>query len=59
MLGKHLTEEKADLKLDGKTYHLPVIVGSDFNVAHKEIDLAHPKRNDGGAGFTRHGRLVL
>lgn len=29
----------------------PVIVTGDFNVAHKEIDLANPKANDGSAGF--------
>ena len=30
----------------------PVIVCGDFNVAHKEIDLANPKGNIGNAGFT-------
>lgn len=30
----------------------PVIVCGDFNVAHKEIDLANPKGNVGNAGFT-------
>ncbi len=29
----------------------PVIITGDFNVAHEEIDLAHPKENDGNAGF--------
>ncbi len=28
-----------------------VIVGGDMNVAHNEIDLAHPKANDGKIGF--------
>ncbi|MEN8252052.1 MAG: exodeoxyribonuclease III [Patescibacteria group bacterium] len=28
-----------------------VIVGGDMNVAHKEIDLARPKENDGNIGF--------
>ena len=30
----------------------PVIVCGDLNVAHKEIDLTHPKSNRGNAGFT-------
>jgi len=29
----------------------PVVIASDFNVAHEEIDLAKPKENDGNAGF--------
>jgi exodeoxyribonuclease-3 len=28
-----------------------VIVGGDMNVAHKEVDLARPKENDGNIGF--------
>lgn len=30
----------------------PVIICGDFNVAHKDIDLARPKENRGTAGFT-------
>ena len=30
----------------------PVIMCGDFNVAHKEIDLKHPKSNTKNAGFT-------
>ena len=30
----------------------PVIACGDFNVAHKEIDLANPKANKKNAGFT-------
>ncbi|MFA6416054.1 MAG: exodeoxyribonuclease III [Candidatus Paceibacterota bacterium] len=30
----------------------PVVVCGDFNVAHREIDLARPKENEGNAGFT-------
>lgn len=30
----------------------PVIITGDFNVAHKEIDLARPKENVGNPGFT-------
>ena len=34
----------------------PVIVTGDFNVAHKEIDLAHPNSNRRSAGFTDEER---
>ncbi|MFA5670605.1 MAG: exodeoxyribonuclease III [Balneolaceae bacterium] len=34
----------------------PVIATGDFNVAHKEIDLAHPKSNRRSAGFTDEER---
>jgi len=34
----------------------PVIVCGDFNVAHKEIDLANPKTNVKNAGFTPQER---
>jgi len=34
----------------------PVIFCGDLNVAHKEIDLARPKENDGKKGFTREER---
>jgi exodeoxyribonuclease III len=34
----------------------PVIVGGDFNVAYKEIDLARPKENRGKKGFTEEER---
>lgn len=34
----------------------PVIACGDFNVAHKEIDLANPKANVGNAGFTPEER---
>lgn len=33
-----------------------VIIGGDFNVAHEEIDLAHPKSNMKNAGFTQDER---
>ncbi|HCX64222.1 MAG TPA: exodeoxyribonuclease III, partial [Eubacteriaceae bacterium] len=39
--------------LDKKKY---VIGTGDFNVAHKEIDLAHPKNNQNSAGFTDEER---
>lgn len=34
----------------------PVIFCGDLNVAHKEIDLANPKSNDGRHGFTKEER---
>lgn len=40
-------------KLDKKK---PVIAAGDFNVAHKEIDLAHPDNNRRSAGFTDEER---
>jgi len=39
--------------LDKEKY---VIATGDFNVAHKEIDLAHPDNNRGSAGFTDEER---
>ncbi|OLS27085.1 MAG: Exodeoxyribonuclease [Candidatus Heimdallarchaeota archaeon LC_3] len=41
------------IKLDKKK---TVIVCGDLNVAHKEIDLAHPKRNKKNPGFTQQER---
>lgn len=41
------------LSLDGLK---PVIVCGDMNVAHKEIDLRHPKANRGNPGFTDEER---
>lgn len=34
----------------------PLIIAGDFNVAHKEIDLANPKQNMKNAGFTPEER---
>jgi exodeoxyribonuclease-3 len=34
----------------------PVIITGDYNVAHEPIDLAHPKENEGSAGFTPEER---
>jgi exodeoxyribonuclease-3 len=34
----------------------PVIATGDFNVAHREIDLAHPKENSRSPGFTDEER---
>ena len=37
----------------------PVILCGDFNVAHKEIDLANPKQNEKNAGFTPQERAWM
>lgn len=34
----------------------PIIIGGDFNVAHKEKDLARPENNQQNAGFTMEER---
>jgi exodeoxyribonuclease III len=34
----------------------PLVLCGDFNVAHKELDLAHPKANEGHHGFTLEER---
>lgn len=35
----------------------PVVIASDFNVAHTEIDLKNPKQNEKNAGFTKEERM--
>lgn len=42
--------------LNGLDQTKPVIVCGDFNVAHTEIDLAHPENNHQSAGFTDEER---
>lgn len=42
--------------VDGLQKKKPVIMCGDFNVAHKEIDLARPKDNVKNAGFTPQER---
>jgi len=39
-----------------KQLNKPIIIASDFNVAHQEIDLRNPKTNQGNAGFTEEER---
>ena len=39
--------------------HKPVILCGDLNVAHHEIDLAHPARNRGKSGFSEPEREQL
>ena len=36
-----------------------VIMMGDFNVAHREIDIARPKQNEGNAGFTNEERAWM
>jgi len=36
-----------------------VVFGGDFNVAQEEIDLSHPKANEGGVGFHPYERQAL
>ncbi|MDD9138427.1 exodeoxyribonuclease III [Fructobacillus sp. CRL 2054] len=42
--------------IDGLNEKKPVIFSGDFNVAHEEIDLKHPKQNHHSAGFTDEER---
>lgn len=37
----------------------PLVIGGDYNVAHREIDLARPKQNVGNAGFTDEERAWM
>ena len=37
----------------------PVVISGDFNVAHRPIDLARPKENEGVAGYTKEERDFL
>jgi len=37
----------------------PLILTGDFNVAHKEIDIANPKQNVNNAGFTNEERKFI
>ncbi|WP_423189872.1 exodeoxyribonuclease III [Alkalibacterium sp. f15] len=49
-------DEKYAEYLSGLDAKKPVIATGDFNVAHKEIDIAHPDRNHLSAGFTDEER---
>ncbi len=44
---------------DGLRRSKPVIIGGDFNVAHKEIDIARPEENRQHAGFTAEERAWM
>jgi len=41
------------------SFEKPVVVCGDLNVAHKEIDLTHPKPNAKNAGFTPEERAKM
>jgi exodeoxyribonuclease-3 len=56
-LGFKLEFNKCFLEFCNKLQKIkPIIIASDFNVAHTEIDLANPKTNKGNAGFTYEER---
>lgn len=50
-------DEKYAEYLVGLDKQKAVIATGDFNVAHKEIDLAHPENNRRSAGFTDEERM--
>lgn len=54
---RQLWDEKYAEYLSGLNAKKPVLASGDFNVAHKEIDIAHPKRNRRSAGFTDEERF--
>jgi len=49
-------DEKYAEYLESLDAKKPVLATGDFNVAHKEIDIAHPDRNRRSAGFTDEER---
>ncbi|HPX00269.1 MAG TPA: exodeoxyribonuclease III [Sedimentibacter sp.] len=53
---RQIWDEKYADYLAGLDKDKPVIATGDFNVAHEEIDLAHPDNNSRSAGFTDEER---
>lgn len=53
---RQIWDEKYASYLEELDKNKPVIACGDFNVAHKEIDLANPKSNHMSAGFTDEER---
>jgi len=53
---RQIWDEKYADYLETLDKEKPVIATGDFNVAHREIDLAHPDRNRQSAGFTDEER---
>lgn len=53
---RQLWDEKYKEYLAELDSEKPVLATGDFNVAHKEIDIAHPDRNRRSAGFTDEER---
>lgn len=45
----------SNLRAKGK----PVVLGGDFNIAHRPIDLARPKENEGTAGYLPEERAWM
>ena len=53
---REVWDEKYANYLESLDKKKPVIAAGDFNVAHKEIDLAHPENNHMSPGFTDEER---
>ncbi|AEA01072.1 MULTISPECIES: exodeoxyribonuclease III [Aerococcus] len=53
---RQVWDEKYAQYLSQLDQEKPLIATGDFNVAHKEIDLAHPENNHKSAGFTDEER---
>lgn len=53
---RQIWDERYALYIEELDLKKPVFVTGDFNVAHKEIDLANPKGNRRSAGFTDEER---
>ncbi|MGO1712230.1 MAG: exodeoxyribonuclease III, partial [Senegalia sp. (in: firmicutes)] len=53
---RQIWDEKYAEYLQSLDKEKPVLATGDYNVAHKEIDLAHPQNNRGSAGFTDEER---
>ena len=56
MAERQLWDEKFAGYLASLDSKKPVVATGDFNVAHREIDLAHPESNRQSAGFTAEER---
>ena len=53
---RQIWDEKYAQYLQGLDKEKPVLATGDYNVAHREIDLAHPENNRQSAGFTDEER---
>lgn len=53
---RQVWDEKYAEYLEALDKEKPVLATGDYNVAHKEIDLANPNNNRGSAGFTDEER---
>lgn len=53
---RQIWDEKYAEYLESLDKEKPVLATGDYNVAHKEIDLAHPENNRMSAGFTDEER---